>query len=166
MPYNYEQADCYKQYYLLPGIAEASAAGVEYMPVIRPGFSVFNGNRRLYDYKLNISPRLGGKFLWLQAYNAISAGANMIYIGVFDELNEGTPMLKMAATSADLPVGVTLLTLDVDGYALPSDWYLRVAGEIGRMLRGEIPLSPDMPLALPAYDPNLDTAVIPEITMV
>ena len=166
MPYNYEQADCYKYDYLLPGIAEASAAEVEYMPVIRPGFSVFNGNQRLYDYKLNISPRLGGKFFWLQAYNAISAGADMIYIAMFDELNEGTPMLKMAATSADLPVGVTLLTLDTDGYAVPGDWYLRLAGELGRMLRGEIPLSPEMPLALPAYDPNLDTAVIPEITMV
>jgi hypothetical protein len=39
--------------------------------------------------------------------------------------------------------------MNADGEALPSDWYLRVARESGRMLRNEIPLSPQMPLAGP-----------------
>ncbi|HUU28672.1 MAG TPA: SUMF1/EgtB/PvdO family nonheme iron enzyme [archaeon] len=161
----YEQADCYRDNLFLPGLAEASAAGVDYMPVIFPGFSVYNRNEQLYDYKYNMIPRLGGKYIWRQAYDAISSGANMLYIAMFDELNEGTPMLKLA-TNADLPVGLRLVTLDMDGYAVPGDWYLQVVREIGRMMRGEIPLSPEMPLALPAYDPNLDTAVRPDIDMV
>lgn len=164
--YKYEQVDCYRDNFLLPGIAEASAAGVEYMPVIYPGFSTGNENQQLYDYKFNMIPRLGGKFLWLQAYNAISAGANMLYVAFFDEFNEGTTMCKIAANSTDLPVEARLVTLDADGYTIPSDWYLQVAREIGRMLRGEIPLSPEMPLALPAYDSNLDTTVRPDIALV
>ncbi|MFH1067979.1 MAG: SUMF1/EgtB/PvdO family nonheme iron enzyme [Candidatus Glassbacteria bacterium] len=164
--HSYEQADCYKNNVLIPGIDSAAVAGVDFMTVIFPGFSVFNRNDQLFDYKLNMIPRLGGKFLWLQAYNAISAGANMFYIAMFDELNEGTPMLKLAQTDADLPIELKLASLDMDGYAVPGDWYLQVAREIGRMLRGEIPLSPEMPLALPAYAPNLDTAVRPDIDMI
>ncbi|HUU28673.1 MAG TPA: SUMF1/EgtB/PvdO family nonheme iron enzyme [archaeon] len=164
--YTYGQADCYRDLFLLPGIAEASASGVEYMPVIYPGFSTGNLNDRLYDYKFNMLPRLGGKYIWQQAYNAISAGADMLYIAMFEEHNEGTTMCKLAQDRADMPVGARLVTLDADGYAVPGDWYLQVAREIGRMMRGEIPLSPEMPLALPAYDPNLDTAVRPDIALV
>jgi hypothetical protein len=36
--------------------------------------------------------------------------------------------------------------LDIDGETLPSDWYLRLAGEGGKMLRGEIPRSSTRPI--------------------
>jgi len=39
--------------------------------------------------------------------------------------------------------------LDVDGVNLPSDWYLRLANEAGKMLRGEIPLQSRLPIAPP-----------------
>ena len=71
----------------------------------------------------------------------------MLYGAMFDEMNEGTSMLKMAATTNQLPVGATLVPLNVDGYALPSDWYLRLADQAGKMLRREIPLRPQMPIS-------------------
>ena len=37
------------------------------------------------------------------------------------------------------------LTLDADGYDLPSDWYLRLAGEITRGFHGETKLTPALP---------------------
>jgi hypothetical protein len=82
-------------------------------------------------------------------YNAISAGATMLYVSMFDEADEGMAMFKMVAASQDLPVDSPLVALDVDGYNLPADWYLLLGGETGKALRGEIPLSPEMPLEFP-----------------
>jgi hypothetical protein len=52
-------------------------------------------------------------------------------------VNEGTAILKAAPLRADAPAQGYWLTLDADGEKLPNDWYLRLAGEIGRMFRGE-----------------------------
>jgi len=65
---------------------------------------------------------------------------------MFDEVDEGTAMFKMAATTNQLPAQATFVPLNVDGEALPSDWYLRLAGEGSRMLRGEIPLTVTRPI--------------------
>jgi hypothetical protein len=46
-------------------------------------------------------------------------------------------ILKTAPSRADAPAQGYWLTLDVDGDNLPNDWYLRLAGEIGRMFRAE-----------------------------
>jgi hypothetical protein len=46
---------------------------------------------------------------------------------------------------ADAPDQGYWLTLDADGAALPSDWYLRLGGEITRMFHGEIKPSATMP---------------------
>lgn len=35
---------------------------------------------------------------------------------------------------------------DIDGQALPSDWYLRLGGEGSKMLRGDIPLTNAIPI--------------------
>ena len=40
-----------------------------------------------------------------------------------------------------MPVGAQLVPLDIDGYGVPSDWYLQLGGKPGMMLRREIPLS-------------------------
>ena len=71
----------------------------------------------------------------------------MLYTAMFDEVDEGTAMYKMAATTNELPAGATMVPLDVDGIALPSDWYLQVGGEAARMLRGEIPLQSTLPIS-------------------
>ena len=135
-------ADNFKQNYIVPDLAAARQAGRDYLPVIWPGFSWKNLN----DGPLNQIPRSGGRFWWRQLYNAQSAGCNMIYGAMFDEVDEGTAMFKMAATPAQLPAQGTFVPLNIDGEALPSDWYLRIAGEGGKMLRREIPLTSTRPI--------------------
>ena len=52
-----------------------------------------------------------------------------------DRLVTRSPSLP---TLKDAPDQGFWLTLDADGADLPSDWYLRLAGEITRMFHGEI----------------------------
>jgi hypothetical protein len=119
---------------LQPDIAATSARGQIYMPVVFPGFSWYNLNRTA---KQNQIPRNGGQFLWRQAFNAKAAGARMLKIAMFDEVNESTAMFKLASRRQDAPDQGYWLTLDADGFLLPSDWYLRLAGEITRIFHGQ-----------------------------
>jgi hypothetical protein len=66
------------------------------------------------------------------------AGAKVLKIAMFDEVDEGTAILKAAPHRKDAPDQGFWLTLDADGAELPSDWYLRLAGEVTKMFRGEI----------------------------
>jgi hypothetical protein len=135
-------ADTFRQNYIVPDLAEARRNGRDYLPVIWPGFSW----RNLNAGPLNQIPRNGGRFWWRQLYNAQSAGCSMIYGAMFDEVDEGTAMFKLAPTTAELPAQGTFVPLNIDGETLPSDWYLRLAGEGARMLRGEIPLTATRPI--------------------
>ena len=77
--------------------------------------------------------------MWHQIYNALTIGnSSMIAIAMFDEVNEGTAIFKVAATQEDAPVEATFLTLDADGDTLPNDWYLQMAGEVATYLHGGI----------------------------
>jgi len=89
---------------------------------------------------------LRGEFLWRQAYNAKIAGATMLKIAMFDEVDEGTAIFKTVSQRAQAPEQGFWLTLDADGAELPSDWYLRIAGEITRMFHGDTPPRAEMPL--------------------
>ena len=79
--------------------------------------------------------------MWRQFANLVGLGVSGLYVSMFDEFNEGNQIVKTAATQADVPVGSGLLSLDEDGTACSSDYYLRLTGDGGRMLRGEIPLT-------------------------
>jgi hypothetical protein len=150
---NEEEADEYMRNVVISDIDEATASGIAYMPVVFPGFSWRNLSRNAPSRDtpnlvppLNQVPRNGGRFFWRQVYNVIDAGATMIYVAMFDELNEGTAMFMLAASQADMPIDGQFVSLDRDGYNLPSDWYLQLAQAAGMMLRREIPLSPLMPI--------------------
>jgi hypothetical protein len=43
-------------------------------------------------------------------------------------------MFKIAASPRDAPADAPFVTLDVDGEAVPSDWYLRLAHEAQQAL--------------------------------
>jgi hypothetical protein len=111
---------------VVPDVSESRAAGIEYMSVVFPGFSWRNMNR---DAALNQIPRRGGRFFWRQIEQAMGAGNTMLYGAMFDEVDEGTAMFKLAITAEEVPVDVSIVTLDADGEALPSDWYLQLSRE-------------------------------------
>ena len=136
------EADRWRKDVIEPDLAKLRKSSQVYMPVIFPGFSWHNLNR---DAPQNAIPRNRGEFLWKQAYNARAAGATVLKIAMFDEVNEGTAMFKLASKRKDAPDQGFWLTLDADGHDLPSDWYLRLAGEITRTFHGKIPATAAMP---------------------
>jgi hypothetical protein len=136
------EADAYRAT-LAADLAAVTAAGKRYMPVVFPGFSWHN----LHGDASNQIPRRGGELYWRQVWNAVGAGATMLKTAMFDEVDEGTAMFKLAPTAAQLPTGASLVPLDADGRALPSDFYLRVGGAATALLRGDLPMTPALPVA-------------------
>lgn len=137
-------ADGYRNTYFQADLDETASRNMDYIPVVFPGFSWVNlkgeGNA------LNSIPRNRGEFLWHQFYNAMDAGCKMVYVAMFDEVDEGTSIFKTTENKAQTPITGQFLTLDADGTELPSDWYLRLTGEASKMLRGEIPLTNKIPI--------------------
>jgi hypothetical protein len=82
--------------------------------------------------ELDQIPRLHGQFLWSQFLNARKAGASMVYVAMFDEVDEGTAVFKCAN---DVPPGGTSHFVTFDG--LPDDFYLKVVEQGTRLIRGE-----------------------------
>lgn len=118
-------------------------AGIKYVPSVTPGFSWHNLSR--FEFPNDIKPtgsipRMGGKFYWQQMVTAINSGAEMIYVAMFDEVNEGTAIFKV---SNNPPVSDVAKFVDIDG--VPSDWYLWLTGEAGQMLKRKKPLSFNIP---------------------
>ena len=125
---------------LRPDIAKAAEWKADYLPVIFPGFSWQNLMKsRGKEARLEQIPRLGGEFLWSQAAAAKNAGANMLYVAMFDELDEGTAIFK---TTADPPAGESKFVAEP---GVQSDHYLWLTGEIGKMLRSGKRAEPALP---------------------
>ena len=113
-------------------LGETRRLGIDYMPVVFPGFSWHNMRQTA---PFNPIPRRGGRFYWRQIERALEARSTMLYGAMFDEVDEGTAMFKVAPSRREAPSGVRFVTLDTDGESLPSDWYLRLAREAQRALR-------------------------------
>lgn len=124
-------------------IAWCDQRHVDYAPCVYPGFSWYNmhshgqGDNAML-YPLNQIPRQKGRFYWNLISGAVDAKAKMLYVAMFDEMDEGTAIFKC---SNHPPFGVKLC--DYEG--LPTDHYLWLTGQAGKMLRGEIPFSPQLP---------------------
>jgi hypothetical protein len=117
---------------------ECKRHGTLWIPVVYPGFSWDNLQRRAPG-TTNI-PRRGGRFLWEQFSELARLRVDCVYVAMFDEVDEGTAIFKV--TSSPPTQGHFV------GYeGLPSDWYLRLVGEGARMLRGERPITVDIPIA-------------------
>ncbi|MDR1527508.1 MAG: family 43 glycosylhydrolase [Dysgonamonadaceae bacterium] len=98
---------------------------VDYAPLAFPGFSWVNMNKGSKPI-----PRNRGSFYWQQLTSHIHQGAEMLYLAMFDEIDEGTAIFKCAT---EVPVGKSyFLPLDAD---LGNDYYLVLAGKASRMLK-------------------------------
>jgi hypothetical protein len=121
-------------------LAELRPSGIGYMPTAFPGFS-WDNLRRTKPGTTAI-PRRKGAFYWRQFKIFRELGVKTVFVGMFDEVDEGTAIFK---ASNQLPVGPHFA--DYEG--LPSDWYLKLTGAGTRLIRGEAPPSEQIPDRLP-----------------
>ncbi len=139
--YNEEQYEKFKNDVIVGDIAWCKENGKSYAPTVFPGFSWWN---MYHDRKPNTvsneMPRNKGEFYWKQISGAIENGAEMLYVAMFDEIDEGTAIMKCAH---NVPVGKSIFVPMEEG--IPSDHYLWLTGMAGKMLRGEIPFSKSIP---------------------
>ncbi len=141
--------NAYRVNRLLPDLEATRRSGQDLLPVMFPGFSWANlMAARGQSAPRNAVARRCGAFYWEQARNAGRAGAGMLFTAMFDEVDEGTAIFKIAPTARDLPETPVFVALDADGCRLPSDWYLRVAGQISRRI-GTRDWPDRLPMTLP-----------------
>jgi hypothetical protein len=116
---------------------EARRAGMEFLPVIYPGFGWTNlkGPQAASES----IPRLGGDFYWRQFAEAADLSLDMAYVAMFDEVDEATAIFKVTNTP---PTPGRFQTFE----GRPADWYLRLTGAGASMLRGEIPRRRAIPI--------------------
>jgi len=123
-------------------IAWCAQRKVDYVPIVTPGFSWHNlSNETLKPVRpLGAIPRHKGRFYWDQIHTAIKAGAKMLYVAMFDEIDEGTAIMKCSNTP---PNGSVTRFIDYEG--MPTDHYLWLTGLGAKMLREDMPLTETMP---------------------
>lgn len=128
------EAERHAEKLIVPDIAWCAEHRLDYLPVVFPGFSWHN----MYGAALNSIPRLKGEFLWSQVRADKRAGATMLYVAMFDEVDEGTAVFKC---TNDVPTEAPFVTLE----GLPSDFYLKLCGQAAKFLRGELPADAALP---------------------
>jgi hypothetical protein len=134
-----QQLEHHTREHWAPDIVWAKQHSIDYMPVIYPGFSWQNNKGEGF----NKIPRLRGQFLWSQVVACKKSDAEMIYIAMFDEVDEGTAIFK-CTDHPPVSDGDKFVTWE----GLPSDFYLRLAGQAGKLIRDEIPLTAEIPFSI------------------
>lgn len=123
-------------------IAYCKSLGIDYLPVVWPGFAWSNWN----GGAVNQIPRNHGDFMWSQFYNLKSKFNNAgltatAYVAMFDEYDEGTAIAKAAEDASMKPTNQYFLSLDADGTICSSDFYLRLVNDAAKMIKGQISLT-------------------------
>lgn len=119
-------------------LEELKGLGKGYVPTVFPGFS-WDNLTRAKPGATEIGRR-GGEFYWGQFAAMRELGVRTVFVGMFDEVNEGTAIYKTVPG----PRGVRMVDAG-EGGKRPGDWYLRLTGAGARMVRGEGPLERAMP---------------------
>lgn len=130
-------ADNFKNNHVVPDLAYCNTNGIDYQPVIFPGFAWSNWN----GGPVNEIPRAKGEFFWRQVYNLKNLGFNTAYIAMFDEYDEATNIMKMADSYFDVPHNQYFLTASADGTYIGPDFYLRLAGQATKVFKGTASLT-------------------------
>ncbi|GEP93182.1 hypothetical protein SAMN05660909_05069 [Chitinophaga terrae (ex Kim and Jung 2007)] len=137
--YNGRSYDQFKDL-IAADVAWCKEAQVDYAPLAFPGFSWKNMN----GPKANSIPREQGNFFWRQVAAAKKAGAQMLYVAMFDEVNEGTAIFK-CATASHLPLNGETGFVGVEDN-LGSDFYLWLTGQAANWFHGKGNYSESIPV--------------------
>lgn len=128
---NNTEADNFKNNFLSPDLNYCNTYGMEYQPVIFPGFAWSNWN----GGPKNQIPRNKGEFMWRQMYNIKQLSVKSMYVAMFDEYDEGTAILSAADSYYMVPDNQYFLTTSADETYLSSDFYLRLVGKSTRVMK-------------------------------
>ncbi|MCU0786872.1 MAG: glycoside hydrolase family 71/99-like protein [Verrucomicrobia bacterium] len=115
--------------------------GMKILPHAWPGFSW--NNLQMTVFPQSYTARAGGAFYWDRLYNAVAIGADQIFLGMFDEYDEGTAIMPMSDNHPDIHTGWGHY---LDNEGRDPFWYLRLSGAGRAMLNGFRPLSATLPL--------------------
>ena len=102
--------------------------GLDYAPLVFPGFSWKN----MYGENTLSIPRCRGEFLQQQIDNALTSGVSMLYVAMFDEIDEGTAIFKCATNVPVDSLGTSFVPIE---YGLSSDHYLKIIGNAAKRLK-------------------------------
>lgn len=138
---NVGDADFMYNTYMVGDQSDCNANGIDYQPCILPG-------------DLSQGQRFHGDLMWRMFYNAKRVGAQGFYISMYDEYCEGNQIAKTAENSLMQPTNFGKKTLDEDGTPCSSDYYLRLTGDGGKMLKGIIALTATRPTETGGSSPN------------
>jgi hypothetical protein len=120
-------------------IAMCKEHNVMFMPVFNSGTNI--AGPPPVPPKGPTVPRRTGNYLWEQFVAAQKTGViNSAFVAMFDEINEGTQLMK---TTNHPPVQFPFLTFD----GATSDYYLRLLGTGAKMLKNHTPITATIPIS-------------------
>ncbi|HEY4326435.1 MAG TPA: RICIN domain-containing protein [Mucilaginibacter sp.] len=123
---------------------KCKANNVIFIPVFNAGTNV--AGPPPISPKLPSVPRRNGNYLWEQFVAASKTKQiNSIFVAMFDEINEGTQIMKITSTP---PTQAPFLTYE----GSTNDWYLRLTALGGKMLKEGTPVPDVIPIS--PFDPN------------
>lgn len=105
---------------------------IHYVPLVFPGFSWGNLKNDFNIY--NQIPRNKGEFFWQQVAGAKMAGAESLYLAMFDEIDEGTALFK-CQKEGFLPLNGAGKFVGIEP-ELDTDYYLWLAGKATEWIHG------------------------------
>ncbi|BDD02019.1 hypothetical protein PEPS_42990 (plasmid) [Persicobacter psychrovividus] len=146
-PGRYRDQDGFDSYLwnqLRPSLNFCQEHDILYVPVAFPGFSWVNLKNNDPNHPLNAIPRLGGDFFWMQLKGYAEKNVQSLYLAMFDEVDESTCYFKTLEKQSELPDVGEWLAMDQDGYDLPSDYYLKLAGRARKIIAGEAEITDEI----------------------
>ncbi len=120
-------------------IAKCKVNHVVFIPVFNAGTNV--AGPPPVPPKTPTVPRRMGNYLWEQFVKASKIGGiNSAFIAMFDEINEGTQIMKI---DIHPPIQAPFLTYD----GATGDYYLRLVGAGAKLLKTGNPITPILPVS-------------------
>lgn len=108
--------------------------GQDYYPHIWPGFSWAHLKQQPANPPVQFTDRQGGQFYWNKGRTWINAGADRLFLGMFDEYDEGTAIMPM---TDDPPPPYNEWGRFIDNQGKPGDWWMMLSDELKRMMWGQ-----------------------------